>query len=89
VEDKGGRLHFWSRQKIFASVMVVLPGVTEEGGLVQAFAKEGRVQYALPTSPFQDETEEDEMRRFAPHVKLMSRHKREGGKKRNGGSVRR
>jgi hypothetical protein len=31
----------------YPSVMVL--EVTEEGGLVQAFVKEGRVQYVLPT----------------------------------------
>ena len=62
--------------KDYPSVMIL---EVKEGGLEQAFANasfEGKVQYALPTSPFQDETEEDEMRRFVPHLneELLRRH---------------
>lgn len=68
----------------YSSVMLL--EVTEEGGLERAFANaslEGKVRYALPTSPFQDESEEVEMRRFAPHLneELMRRHEIEEGKK--------
>mmetsp|Transcript_39137 Transcript_39137/g.66721 ORF Transcript_39137/g.66721 Transcript_39137/m.66721 type:complete len:263 (-) Transcript_39137:54-842(-) len=57
--------------------------VPEEGGLIKAFANgDGNMQYALPVSPFKDESEEEEKRRFGPFLgnDVLKRHEAEGGR---------
>ena len=79
-EARGAPRNAMLARKDYESVLLLQ--VPEEGGLERAFADvEGKICYALPSSPFEGETEEDEKRRFSPYTEdsLLERHETEGG----------